>query len=128
LAEIGSHDLNIELARRPPKLTRSGIAAAVGLDMHEWWKPSEGFFKRVPKNVAVDALREKGAAAALVKSMEKDSKADAIITAVEFLSTTSWLPEPLRLQSASSAAKSDEAGAEENGFDDEDEEAAERAA
>ncbi|MGB8816831.1 MAG: ParB N-terminal domain-containing protein [Rhizobiaceae bacterium] len=106
----------------------NAIAEAVGLDMHEWWKPSEGFFKRVPKNVAVDALREKGAAAALVKSMEKDSKADAIINAVEFLSTTSWLPEPLRLQSAGSAAKSDQGEAEENGFDDEDEEAAERAA
>ena len=106
----------------------NAIAEAVGLNMHEWWKPSEGFFKRVPKNVAIEAMREQGAAAALLKGMEKDNKADAISCAVEFLGATNWLPEPLRLQLHSDGATSDAAETEVNGFDDEDENAAGRAA
>lgn len=106
----------------------NAIAEAVGLNMHEWWKPSEGFFKRVPKNVAIEAMREQGAAVSLLKGMEKDNKADAISCAVEFLGATQWLPEPLRLQLHSDGATSDAAETEVNGFDDEDENAAGRAA
>jgi ParB family transcriptional regulator, chromosome partitioning protein len=104
------------------------IAEAVGLNMHEWWKPSEAFFKRVPKNVALEAMLEQGAAAALLKGMEKDNKADAISCAVEFLGATGWIPEPLRLQLPVDSATSNQAETEVNGFDDEDETAAGRAA
>jgi ParB family transcriptional regulator, chromosome partitioning protein len=106
----------------------NAIAEAVGLDMHEWWKPSEGFFKRVPKNFALEVMREQGAPAALVKGMEKDNKADAIINAVEFLGASDWLPEPLRLHIAEVAVSPVEVEICDAGFDDQDEGAANDAA
>ncbi|GGB09505.1 chromosome partitioning protein ParB [Brucella endophytica] len=72
------------------------IAAAVSLDMNKWWKPSAEFFSRVPKSIAIAAVREAGINESVCKGMEKDTKADAVSTTLEHLRDTGWLPLCLR--------------------------------
>lgn len=72
------------------------IAEAVSLDMTKWWKPSEAFFQRVPKAVALQAVKDTGAGDAVAKAIEKATKPDAIKIAQEHLADKGWLPNVLR--------------------------------
>jgi ParB family chromosome partitioning protein len=72
------------------------LAAAVQLDMADWWVPTaEGFLNHVSKAQIVQALREAGPALAAdgVESMNKDV---LVNTALARLKGTRWLPVPLR--------------------------------
>lgn len=74
----------------------NALAAAVGLDMADWWEPTaEGFLNHVSKAQIVQALREAGSelAADGVESMKKDV---LVNTALTRLKGTRWLPLPLR--------------------------------
>ncbi|MBI1395413.1 MAG: chromosome partitioning protein ParB [Betaproteobacteria bacterium] len=73
------------------------IAAALGLDMAEWWEPTaEAYLHHVPKAQIIAALKEAGPelAGGGVEAMKKDA---LVSTAASRLAGTRWLPEPLRL-------------------------------
>lgn len=72
------------------------IAAALGLDMADWWQPtSEGYLNHVPKAQIVVALKEAGPelAGGGVEAMKKDA---LVTAAASRLAGTRWLPESLR--------------------------------
>ncbi len=74
----------------------NAIAAAVGLDMADWWEPTaEGYLNHVPKVQIVQALKEAGPDLAVggVEAMKKDA---LVIAAASRLAGKRWLPEPLR--------------------------------
>ena len=74
----------------------NAIAAAVGLDMADWWEPTaEGYLNLVPKAQIVQALKEAGPdlAGGGVEAMKKDA---LVIAAGSRLAGKRWLPEPLR--------------------------------
>ncbi len=74
----------------------NAIAAALGLDMADWWEPTaEGYLNHVPKAQIVAALKEAGPALAGggVEAMKKDA---LVTAAASRLAGTRWLPEPLR--------------------------------
>ena len=76
--------------------TANAIAAALGLDMAEWWEPTaEGYLKHVPKAQIIAALKEVGPeqAGGGVEAMKKDA---LVTAAASRLAGTRWLPEPLR--------------------------------
>ena len=78
------------------RASANAIAAAVGLDMAEWWEPTAaGYLNHVPKAQIVAALKEAGPdlAGVGVESLKKDA---LILAAASRLAGKRWLPEPLR--------------------------------
>jgi len=74
----------------------NALAAALGLDMADWWEPTaEGYLNHVPKAQIVDALKEAGPdlAGGGVEAMKKDA---LVTAAASRLAGKRWLPEPLR--------------------------------
>ncbi len=74
----------------------NAIAAALGLDMADWWEPNaEGYLNHVPKAQIIDALKEAGPDldGGGVEAMKKDA---LVAAAAKRLAGTRWLPEPLR--------------------------------
>ena len=74
----------------------NAIAAALGLDMAEWWVPTaEGYLNHVPKAQIIAALKDAGPelAGGGVEAMKKDA---LVTAAASRLAGTRWLPEPLR--------------------------------
>ncbi|MBL8329800.1 MAG: chromosome partitioning protein ParB, partial [Rubrivivax sp.] len=74
----------------------NAIAAALGLDMADWWEPTaEAYLNHVPKARIIVALKEAGPelAGGGVEAMKKDALVSA---AASRLAGTRWLPEPLR--------------------------------
>lgn len=74
----------------------NAIAAALGLDMADWWEPTaEAYLNHVPKAQIIAALREAGPdlAGGGVEAMKKDALVSA---AASRLAGKRWLPEPLR--------------------------------
>lgn len=74
----------------------NAIAAALGLDMADWWEPTaEAYLNHVPKAQIIAALKEAGRelAGGGVEAMKKDALVSA---AASRLAGTRWLPEPLR--------------------------------
>ena len=74
----------------------NAIAAALGLDMADWWEPTaEGYLNHLPKAQIIAALKEAGPelAGGGVDSMKKDA---LVTAAASRLAGTRWLPEPLR--------------------------------
>ena len=74
----------------------NAIAAALGLDMADWWEPTaEGYLNHVPKTQIVAALKQAGPelASGGVEAMKKDA---LVTAAASRLAGTRWLPEPLR--------------------------------
>ena len=74
----------------------NALAAAVGLDMADWWEPTaEGFLNHVSKAQIVQALKEAGVGPGRghVDSVKKDA---LISTALARLKGRRWLPAPLR--------------------------------
>ena len=72
------------------------IAAAVSLDMAQWWQPTVvGYLGRVSKTLICEAVTEaKGNAAAdNIAALKKGDMADR---AAELLAGTGWLPAMLR--------------------------------
>jgi len=72
------------------------IAAALGLDMADWWEPTaEAYLNHVPKAKIIAALKEAGPelAGGGVETMKKDA---LVTAAASRLADTRWLPEPLR--------------------------------
>jgi ParB family chromosome partitioning protein len=77
-------------------VSANAIAAALGLDMADWWEPTaEGYLNHVPKAQIVAALQEAGPelAGGGVEAMKKDA---LVTAAASRLAGTRWLPEPLR--------------------------------
>jgi ParB family chromosome partitioning protein len=74
----------------------NAIAAALGLDMADWWEPTaEAYLNHVPKAQIIAALREAGPdlAGGGVEAMKKDALVSA---AASRLAGKRWLPERLR--------------------------------
>lgn len=74
----------------------NAIAAALGLDMADWWAPTaEAYLNHVPKAHIITALKEAGPelAGGGVEAMKKDVLVSA---ATSRLAGTRWLPESLR--------------------------------
>ena len=72
------------------------IAEAVDLDMGAWWRPSEGFFKRISKKMIAEAVTEAGCPSEVSKAVFAAPKADAIAAALEAITDKGWMPPPLR--------------------------------
>ena len=71
-------------------------AAAVGLDMRNFWTASpEAFLKRVPKGVILEAWREVSPEADL-SSFASAKKSEVIAAAAPVLAEARWLPPCLR--------------------------------
>jgi len=87
----------IACAIKPVRDDRTGqIAAALSLDMAQWWKPTvPGYLGRVPKPLVLEAVTEaKGAnAAENIKALKKAEMAER---AADLLTGTNWLPPMLR--------------------------------
>ena len=78
----------------------NALAAAGGLDMADWWEPTEdGFLNHVSKAQIVQALKEAGTGLGSdgVESMKKGL---LVSTALARLKGRHWLPAPLRQPSA----------------------------
>jgi ParB family chromosome partitioning protein len=72
------------------------LAAAVGLDMADWWTPTAGsYLKQVPKTRIVEAVTE-AVSAAQAAPLAKLKKGEAVAAAEVLLQGTRWLPSPLR--------------------------------
>jgi ParB family chromosome partitioning protein len=74
----------------------NALAAALGLDMAEWWEPTaEGYLNHVPKAQIVAALKEAGPdlSGGGVEAMKKEA---LVTAAASRLAGKRWLPEPLR--------------------------------
>jgi ParB family chromosome partitioning protein len=74
----------------------NAIAAALGLDMADWWEPTAGaYLNHVPKAQIIRALTEAGTelAGGGVEAMKKDA---LVTAAASRLAGTRWLPERLR--------------------------------
>jgi ParB family chromosome partitioning protein len=74
----------------------NAIAAALGLDMADWWEPTaEGYLNHVPKAQIVVALKEAGPdlSGGGVEAMKKEA---LVTAAASRLAGKRWLPEPLR--------------------------------
>ena len=72
------------------------LAAAVGLDMADWWTPTAGsYLAQVPKARIVEAVTE---AVSIEKAapLAKLKKGEAVAAAEALLQGTRWLPSPLR--------------------------------
>lgn len=74
----------------------NALAAALGLDMADWWEPTpEGYLNHVPKAQIVAALKEAGPdlSGGGVEAMKKEA---LVTAAASRLAGKRWLPEPLR--------------------------------
>ena len=72
------------------------IAAAVGLDMADWWTPTAtSYLQQVPKARIVEAVSEAVSVEAAA-GLAKLKKGEAVAKAEALLAGTRWLPEALR--------------------------------
>lgn len=86
------------------------LARATGLDMADWWTPTEtGFLGRVTKDQILKAVAE-GGSPQVSRRLAGLKKSKMAKKAEELLAVSRWLPEPLRTP-ASSAEPADEAAA-----------------
>jgi ParB family chromosome partitioning protein len=82
------------------------LAQAVGLDMATWWKPSaEGYFKHVPKAVALQAVGE--FAPDSVNRLGKLKKADIASEAALLAEGTGWMPAIFKAEGPQEATQED---------------------
>ncbi|HEY1090191.1 MAG TPA: ParB/RepB/Spo0J family partition protein [Burkholderiaceae bacterium] len=82
----------------PQAKPAQALAAAVELDMADWWVVSgESYLGRVPKSLIAEALTEAGEFAAAA-TLAKLKKGEAVSRAEALLSGKRWLPAALRLQ------------------------------
>ena len=84
------------MSGREADTTGDALAAAVGLDMADWWAPTAGsYLAQVPKARIVEAVTE---AVSIEKAapLAKLKKGEAVAAAEALLQGTRWLPSPLR--------------------------------
>ena len=84
------------MSGRETDTTGDALAAAVGLDMADWWTPTAGsYLAQVPKARIVEAVTE---AVSVEKAapLAKLKKGEAVAAAEALLQGTRWLPSPLR--------------------------------
>ncbi|AMR79294.1 ParB/RepB/Spo0J family partition protein [Cupriavidus nantongensis] len=98
LAVCVAHSINtVELSEVAAGHARAHqLAAAVGLDMADWWEPTgASYLASVPKSRRMDAVREVAGdeAAERIGTMKKDAMIGA---AEEYLAGRRWLPHILR--------------------------------
>ncbi|WP_084267430.1 ParB/RepB/Spo0J family partition protein [Azohydromonas lata] len=96
LAVCTASTLNTVQGREAPQPIADAIAAAVDLDMADWWEPTaESCLNSVPKAKVVDAVHE-AAGAEAAASLEGLKKGEAVALAQQRLQGTRWLPPVLR--------------------------------
>jgi ParB family chromosome partitioning protein len=83
--------------------TGDALAAAVGLDMADWWTPTAGsYLAQVPKARIVEAVTE-AVSAEKAAPLAKLKKGEAVAAAEALLQGTRWLPSPLRARGPATA-------------------------
>ena len=88
--------VNTMAGRDVKGLPGQALAAALGLDMADWWQPTAaGYLKQVSKAQIIAAVGAAKSADA-AKSLPKKSKAELVIAAETALRGTRWLPTVLR--------------------------------
>jgi ParB family transcriptional regulator, chromosome partitioning protein len=91
------------MSGREADTTGDALAAAVGLDMADWWTPTAGsYLAQVPKARIVEAVTE---AVSVEKAapLAKLKKGEAVAAAEALLQGTRWLPSPLRARGPATA-------------------------
>ena len=91
------------MSGREADTTGDALAAAVGLDMADWWTPTAGsYLAQVPKARIVEAVTE---AVSIEKAapLAKLKKGEAVAAAEALLQGTRWLPSPLRARGLATA-------------------------
>ena len=91
------------MSGREADTTGDTLAAAVDLDMADWWTPTAGsYLAQVPKARIVEAVTE---AVSIEKAapLAKLKKGEAVAAAEVLLQGTRWLPSPLRARGGNSA-------------------------
>ncbi|MDO9095032.1 MAG: ParB/RepB/Spo0J family partition protein [Rubrivivax sp.] len=91
------------MSGREADTTGDALAAAVGLDMADWWSPTAGsYLAQVPKARIVEAVTE---AVSVEKAapLAKLKKGEAVAAAEALLQGTRWLPSPLRARGPATA-------------------------
>lgn len=91
------------MSGREADTTGDALAAAVGLDMADWWTPTAGsYLAQVPKARIVEAVTE---AVSIEKAapLAKLKKGEAVAAAEVLLQGTRWLPSPLRARGPKTA-------------------------
>ena len=84
------------MSAREADHTAHALAAAVGLDMADWWTPtSASYLAQVPKARLVEAVTE-AVSAEKAAPLAKLKKGEAVTAAEGLLQGTRWLPSPLR--------------------------------
>ena len=77
--------------------TAAALAAALGLDMRQWWSPtSQDYLSLVPKAKMIQAVVEAHGGPLAATGWEKLKKAEVLDLAHDSLRGTGWLPAPLR--------------------------------
>ncbi|WP_157118847.1 hypothetical protein [Azohydromonas lata] len=96
LAVCTASTLNTVQGREAPQPIADAIAAAVDLDMADWWEPTaESYLLSVPKAKVIEAVRE-GAGAEAAAGLEGLKKPEAVTLAQQRLHGKRWLPPVLR--------------------------------
>jgi ParB family chromosome partitioning protein len=96
LAVCTASTLNAVQGRESLQPVADAIAAAVDLDMADWWEPTaQSYLLSVPKTKVIDAVRE-GAGAEAAASLEGLKKPEAVALAQQRLQGKRWLPPVLR--------------------------------
>jgi len=84
------------MSGREADTTGDALAAAVGLDMADWWTPTAGsYLAQVPKARIVEAVTE-AVSIEMAAPLAKLKKGEAVAAAEALLQGTRWLPSPLR--------------------------------
>ncbi|WP_198320989.1 ParB/RepB/Spo0J family partition protein [Azohydromonas aeria] len=95
LAVCTASTLNTVQGREAPQPIADAIAAAVGLDMSDFWQADAHYLGAVPKAKIIDAVRE-GAGAEAAAGLEGLKKGEAVALAQQRLQGTRWLPPVLQ--------------------------------
>lgn len=84
------------MSGREADTTGDALAAAVDLDMADWWTPTAGsYLAQVPKARIVEAVTE-AVSIEMAAPLAKLKKGEAVAAAEVLLQGTRWLPSPLR--------------------------------
>ena len=87
--------LDTIVIRDTDKVPGAALAAVLGLDMADWWKPTaEGYLKHVPKTKILAAVTA-AKSAEVAKQLPNKGKAELVSAADKVLRDTRWLPKIL---------------------------------
>ena len=107
LAYCTAQSVDLVQRRSRPTVEGDKIAAALSLDMADWWTPgADNFLAHVPKAKVIEAVTA-AAGDAAAKDLPKMKKPEAVAAAAALLAGTRWLPTPLLVVSVADAASTD---------------------